>query len=145
MFTHLLPNSDLLLNVQYTEYAESHYLRRFQKNYPGKQWELTDISIKQDLARLRVKNNETQRSAQIDELKNNGDHWLAKYDFKIAGTHVSTKDSGNRCVVYIDNARDILDILLIYHKDDLPKNKKETDFIMDTVKKQYGSIAKLFE
>ena len=140
MFTNLLPQSEQLLTVEYTDYANGHYLKRFKKDYPGRQWELTDVSIREDLARLRMPNNVTQRSKQIDELKHKGDYWLAKYDFKIAGTKVSTKDSGNRCIVLIDNARSKLDILLIYHKDDLPKNQNETQYIESTLQKQYDLL-----
>ena len=84
-----------------------------------------------------MKNNTTQFSQQIDELKYADDKWIAKYDFKIAGTKVSTKDSGNRRVVFIDNKKDYLEILLIYHKDDIPKNKAETRYIMDVIRDIY--------
>ncbi len=126
MFTNLLPVSENLYSVLYSKYAKTHFLKKFQKKYSGKQWEFTEESIKQDLARLRMKNNTTQRGNQIDELKHKDCYWLAKYDFKIAKTMTSTKDSGNRCIVFINNDKDLLEILLIYHKDDIPKNKTET-------------------
>lgn len=138
MFTNLLPESEKLYSVKYSDYAGTHFLKKFEKKYPGIQWEYTDKSIRQDLARLRMKNNTTQKSSQIDELKHKDCYWIAKYDFKIAGTKVSTKDSGNRCIVFINNSKDQLEILLIYHKDDIPKNKKETQYIMDVLKEQYG-------
>lgn len=133
MLTHRLPNNNELFSVIYTDYAKRHYLKDFQKKYKGKQWDYTEKSFMQDLARLRMENNTTQSSMQIDELKYNNDKYLAKYDFKIALTNESTKSSGNRCVLYIDNANSIINILLIYNKNHLPKNKDETKFIMDEI------------
>lgn len=142
MFIHLLNKTDVLLGVKFTPYAEKHFLNKFKKNYPGRQWDYTEQSIKQDLARLRITNNNIQESSQIDELKYKNNKWLAKYDFKIAGTNVSKKASGNRCVIYIDNAKDRIDILLIYNKNDLPKNKGETKYIMDEVTNNFSEIIK---
>lgn len=144
MFTHLLPESDKLFSVQYSDYARNHFLSSFQKKYPGKQWQFTEISIKQDLARLRMKNNTTQKSSQIDELKYKDHYWIAKYDFKIAGSRDSTKAFGDRCILLIDTEKEYIEILIIYHKDDLPKNKKETQYIMDTLRENYDCL-KLFE
>ena len=145
MFTNLLPSSNNLFSVTYSKYAESHYLKSFTKDYKGKQWEKTDLSIKFDLARLRLPNNTTQRSQQVDELKHKGQYWLFKYDFRVAGTNLSTKASGNRCVCFIDNSSNKLEILLIYAKTHLPKNKPETMFIYDVLKDEYPSYFKLFE
>ena len=140
VFTNIIPYSEQLFVVQYADYSKNHYLKRFQKDYPGKQWELTDASIRNDLARLRMPNNTIQQSSQIDELKQEEDYWLAKYEFRIAGTNVSKKASGNRCIVFIDNKTEMVEILLIYNKTDLPKAQQETQYIFDTIKKQYPSI-----
>lgn len=142
MFTHLLPNSNKLFSVKFTSYAEKHYLNSFKKKYKGKIWEFTELSIKEDLSRLRTINNTTQKSNQIDELKYNDNTWLAKYDFKIAGSNQSTKASGNRCILYININEDIIEILLIYNKTDIPKNKKETKYIMDEISKNNNSKLK---
>lgn len=145
MFTNLLPDSDKLFSVFYEEYAKRHYLNKFQKKYKGNIWDYTEDSIKQDLARLRMKNNTTQKSSQIDELKYKNNKWLAKYDFKIAGSKESTKTSGNRCIVYIDNDKDLIKILLIYNKNDLPKNKNETAYIFDELERNYKELMENFK
>lgn len=144
MFTHLLPNSNKLFSVVFAEYAKTHYLNKFIKKYKGKQWDYTEMSIKQDISRLRMVNNTTQSSSQIDELKHKDNYWLVKYDFKIAGTKESTKSSGNRCVLFIDNSIDSIQILLIYNKNDLPKNKKETQYIFSELEDNYSTIYNLF-
>lgn len=145
MFSNLLPVSSILFNVSYKEYAKSHFLKEFEKKYKGKQWEKTESSIFEDLKRLRVKNNTTQQSSQIDELKHKNEYWLFKYDFRIAGSNQSTKSSGNRIVGFIDNTQNKLDILLIYNKNDLPKNKKETQYIEDVLSQNYHEIEELFK
>ncbi|MBR3594664.1 hypothetical protein IKL45_00275 [Candidatus Saccharibacteria bacterium] len=137
MFTHLLPNSDSLLRVTFSDFAKKHFLKSFQKRYKGKQWELTEESIKQDLARLRIGSNTIQETQQIDELYHEGEYWIAKYDFRIAGTKQSTKTSGNRCIIFIDNGKNRCEILLIYSKTDLPANKKETQYINDILEKEF--------
>ena len=145
MFSNLLPVSSILFNVSYKEYAKSHFLKEFEKKYKGKQWEKTESSIFEDLARLRMINNTTQQSSQIDQLKHKDQYWLFKYDFRIAGTNQSTKSSGNRIVGFIDNSENKVEILLIYNKTDLPKNKKETQYIEDTISENYQEILALFK
>ena len=112
-------------------------MKDFEKKYEGKQWDYTLKSIIQDLSRLRMENNTTQLSQQIDELKCIDNEYIAKYDFKIAQTNVSTKSSGNRCIIYINNEKHIIEILMIYNKTHLPKNKDETKYIMDEIKNNF--------
>ena len=142
MFTNLIPSSDKLLQVKYEAFAEGHFLKDFEKKYPGMQWELTNRSIMLDLGRLRMPNNDTQRSSQVDELKHCGAYWLVKYDFRVAKTKESTKTSGNRCIAFIDNEKDSLSILLIYNKNNLPKNQDETVYIFNILKEQYPEYEK---
>ncbi len=125
------------------EFAKNHYLKKFIKNYKGKQWQYTEDSIFQDLSRLGLKNNKTQQLSQIDELVYKDNHWIAKYDFRIAGTTQSTKTSGNRAIIHIDAKRMCIEILLIYNKTDLPKNKNETDYIFQVIEKEYPEIYRL--
>ena len=41
MFTHLLINDNNLFVVTFDDYAKRHYLRRFEKDYKGRQWDIT--------------------------------------------------------------------------------------------------------
>ena len=145
MFSNPIPPSTILFSVNFTTYAESHFLKSFAKAYKGKRWDFTKKSIFEDLSRLRMPNNTTQQSNQIDELKHKGEYWLAKYDFKIAATNISPKASGNRCVILVDNKMNKIEILLIYGKTDLPKNKGETDFIYQTIESQYPKFWSIFD
>lgn len=138
MLTHQLPKNNQLFLVSFTDYSKRHFLKDFKKKYKGKQWDYTEKSILQDLARLRMQNNTTQSSMQIDELKYDDHCYLAKYDFKIALTNESTKSSGNRCILFIDDINNTIQILMIYNKTDLPKNKDETKYIMDEIASNYN-------
>ena len=66
---------------------------------------------------------------QVDELWQKDDFWIFKYDFRVAQTKESTKSSGNRCVVFLDNGNNRILILMIFGKKDLPKNMGEQAFI----------------
>jgi hypothetical protein len=137
MFTHLLPSKNRLLIGSYSEYAKRHFIKRFAKDYPGQQWAVTQEAILEDLTRLDYAANDLQKGQQVDELKHNDSCWLLKYDFRVALTKQSAKASGNRCIAYLDYKCGLLDILLVYGKDDLPKKKPETKFIEDTVKTHF--------
>lgn len=143
MLTHQLPKNNELFSITYTSFSLRHYLKDFKKNYKGKQWDYTEKSIMQDLMRLRMENNTTQFSSQIDELKFNNGEYLAKYDFKIALTNESPKTSGNRCVLYINNQTNIIKVLMIYGKTNHPKNKDETKFIMEQLENNSFGIDSL--
>lgn len=144
MFSNPLPKSNRLFAISYTDYAKSHFRKDFEKRYKGKQWEKTEISFLEDLRRLSMPNNTTQLSSQIDQLKYKNNRWLFKYDFRIAGTKESTKSSGNRIVGLIDNITEKIEILIIYGKTDLPKNKGETAFVEDIVRIRFSDIYNLF-
>ena len=133
MFTHLLPYDDTLFTVQFSEYAKHHYLKRFEKDYKGKQWDVTVESILQDMARIKISSSDMQKTQQVDELWHKDSYWIIKYDFRVAQTRESTKSSGNRCVAFLDNVADKIEILLIYGKGDLPKNTGEQAFVEQTL------------
>ena len=122
MFTHLLLNDDNLFTVRFSDYAKLHYLRRFEKDYKGKQWSITVDSIFQDLSRIKTCDSDMQKTQQVDELWQKDSFWIFKYDFRVAQTKDSTKSSGNRCVAFLDNSANKITILIIFGKGDLPKN-----------------------
>ena len=144
MLSNNLPSSTTLFSVSYREYAKTHFRKEFEKKYKGVQWEATEKSIFEDLRRLRMPNNKTQYSMQVDELKHKDEYWLIKYDFRIAGTKESTKTSGNRLVAVINNRLNKLEILVIYAKTDLPKNMGETAYLSTLISGIYPDVSKLF-
>ena len=133
MFTHPIFNDNNLFIVKFSKYAKRHYLKRFEKTYKGKQWDITVESILQDMMRLKTSSNDLQRTQQVDELWHKNEYWIFKYDFRVAQTKESTKSSGNRCVAFLDNKQNKIIILIIYGKGDLPKNISENAFIKQTL------------
>ncbi len=126
MFTHLLDKEADRFGVCFSAFAEQHFLKSLRKKYKGKIWEITERSIVYDLARIA---NNLQQTQQVDELYSNGEIWWFKYDFAIAKSGKSPKKSGNRCICKLDlKSREIV-ILAIYHKNNLPKNMGETQWI----------------
>jgi len=143
MFTHILFNDNNLFTVKFSDYARNHYLKRFKKDYRGKQWDITVESIFQDLARIKTSDSDLQRTQQVDELWHKDSYWIFKYDFRVAQTKESTKSSGNRCVAFLDNAAHRIEILVIFGKGDLPKNTGEQAFIEQTLIKEYRDYMSL--
>jgi len=136
MFTHRIFNDNSLFTVEFDGYAKRHFLKRFEKEYKGKQWDVTIESIIQDLARIKTSDSDLQKTHQVDELWHKDSYWIFKYDFRVAQTKESTKSSGNRCIAFLDNAANKITILIIYGKGDLPKNIGEQAFIEQTLDKE---------
>jgi len=141
VFTHQLQSSGNLFTVEFSDYSKRFYLKRFEKDYKGRQWDITIESIIQDLARIRT--SDLQKTQQVDELWYKDSFWIFKYDFRVAQTKESTKSSGNRCVAFLDNEANKIEILIIFGKGDLPKNKGEQAFIKQTIEKEFGDYLAL--
>lgn len=132
MFTGPLPDEDDY-RVVFSDYANSHFIKRFSKNYKGKRWLLTQDSIFQELKRVHA----MQQSQQVDELKHGEGCKLFKYDFAVAQSNISPKASGNRCIVFLDTEKHLETVMLLYGKGDLPKKQSETQFVLSTVQNQF--------
>jgi hypothetical protein len=143
MFTHRIFNDNNLFAVKFSDYAKRHYLKRFEKEYRGKQWDITAESILQDMMRIKTNDSDLQKTQQLDELWQKGNYWIFKYDFRVAQTKEATKSSGNRCVAFLNNAANKIIILIIYGKDDLPKNIGEQTFIGHILDKEFRDYMSL--
>lgn len=137
MFTSQLPD-DEDFRIYFSDYANKHFIKRFAKDYKGKRWLVTHDSIYQDLKRIHA----ITRTQQVDELKKGDGCILFKYDFAVAQTNISPKASGNRCAVFLDIQKKRADVLLVFGKGDLPKNKGETQYIFDTVSSEFPEFFK---
>lgn len=135
MFTSRLPNDDDY-RVVFSAYAKRHFIKRFSKDYKGRQWAVTQDSIFQDLKRVHA----LVGTQQVDELKHGEDCILFKYDFAVAQTNVSPKASGNRCLVFLDTVKQVETILLVYGKGDLPKNQQETAHILSVAQHEFSDF-----
>lgn len=140
MFTHLLPDSEDLFLVEFDEYAERHFRRDFRKKYKGVVWDVTEDSIRRDLAHIGNATYDLQRTQQVDELWSNGEVWVFKYDFRVAKTKVSAKAAGNRAVGVLNRKTNRIKIVLIYNKTDLPKKVGETQYIKMVVNEEFPEV-----
>lgn len=61
MFTHLLIKDNNLLKASFSDYAKSHYLKRFEKDYKGLQWSVTVDSVFQDISRIKTHENDLKK------------------------------------------------------------------------------------
>lgn len=138
MFTSPLPDAEDY-RIFFSEYSKRHFIKRFAKDYPGKQWLVTQDSIFQDLKRIHA----LQNTQQVDQLKDGEGCRLVKYDFAVAKTNISPKASGNRCVLFLNTTSHRLDVLLVYAKTDLPKNCSETQYICICMKQKFPELWKL--
>ena len=132
MFTSLLPDTEDY-RIFFSPYAQRHYMKRFEKDYKGRRWAVTKDSIYQDLKRVHA----IQQSQQVKELRSSEGCKLFKYEFSVAQSGVSSKKSGNRCVIFLDETKHRQDILFMYGKGDIPKNMGETQFILKTIQEQF--------
>lgn len=131
---------DIDFNVSFSEYSKKHYQNKFKKKYT-KGWEITEKAIIESLKRVyRLKDTD-----RLDCIKFCDSYGLFKFDFAVAGTQKSPKKSGNRIILFLDNDASEINILLIYHKDDLEKRRSETEAWKYLIKNNFPDIwTKLF-
>lgn len=75
--------------------------------------------------------------ARADLIASVGYSKLVKLDFAIAGTRVSPKASGNRCILYINEETRHVEVLIAYSKNETTKWKQ-------LLKEQYNDVAQIF-
>jgi hypothetical protein len=124
--------------VEVTVFAQSHYIKKFAKNYPGK-WAITEEAI---IDQCKLIDNLLQMS-RADLISYIDNQQVVKLDFSIAGSKVSPRKSGNRCILFVDNSLRHVDVLLVYSKNDV-KSNNETQWWKLVLKKEFSGIAKKF-
>ena len=119
-------------------FTERHYVRNFKKAYKDK-WLTTERAIIAVCERI----DNMLQYKRADIIYSVGHFKLVKLDFAVAGTRMSPKASGNRCIVFADEVLREARILLVYSKNDIsPPN--ETQKWKRIIKDGYGEIASLF-
>jgi hypothetical protein len=133
---------NLSFRVEFSSYSENHFCREFYRKYKGKQWVETKRTIVDTLERAFL----VQQTKLIDVLKysQENDIGIFKYDFKVAGTNVSPKSSGNRAVFSLCNNTGIIKILLVYGKNNCDKKHNETQWIFEQIKTNFPEYKKYF-
>jgi len=118
-------------SVAVTHFAESHYIKSFQKDYK-KAWNVTWKAIHEELKRFDSLLDTTIATVICgdENIK------IAKSEFKIAGTNTSRKTSGNRCIIAVNIKTMSVIVLLVYSKNHLG-NGNETVKWKSIIKSNY--------
>lgn len=131
---------DISFQVEFSDYAESHFCKDFCKKYRGRMWIETKKTIVDTLQRAFL----VQNTSLIDDLKFSQEECVGifKFDFKIAGTPFSPKTSGNRVIFFLDNNMAKIKILLVYGKVNLGKRHSETQWVLEQIKANFPEYRK---
>lgn len=126
---------DLQYKVEFSDYCDRHFCKDFLRKYKPKQWVETKKTITETLERAYA----FQDTNLIDALKFFQEDELGffKLDFRVAGTNVSPKSSGNRAIFSLNNATGKILILLVYAKDHRSKKNSETQWVFEHIKANF--------
>ena len=119
-------------------FAERHYLKNFEKKYK-KAWEMTFRAVCEEFQRFDALL-ETSIAEVIMEKENVR---IVKTEFRIAGSNESRKSSGNRMIMAVHSDSSIVNLLLIYHKNDLGGGR-ETEKWQQMIKQNYPEYRGMF-
>lgn len=119
-------------------FAEQHYAKVFSKKYRGS-W----LTTRNDIDEVCRRIDRMLEYARVDLVASVGSGKLVKLDFAVAGTKMSPKASGNKCILYIDEESRHVDVLLAYSKHEIgPPN--ETAKWKAIIKAQYPDVGRTF-
>lgn len=96
------------------QYAERHFIKSFEKKY-RRAWDITIEALKREFQSFDIllSRSIAEMITETSNIK------ICKVEFKIAGSNQSRHGSGNRCIVAVHKDTNIVNVLLIYHKNDL--------------------------
>lgn len=119
-------------SCSWREFAERHYAKVFSKKYKTS-W----LATRNDIDDVCRRIDRMLDFARADLIASVGYSKLVKLDFAIAGTRVSPKASGNRCILYINEETRHVEVLIAYSKNETTKWKQ-------LLKEQYNDVAQIF-
>ena len=124
--------------VVFEPYAERHFIRTFAKKYQGA-WDRTlkGLILEFSLVDLLFEKNIAETVTDSKDVK------ICKTEFKIAGTDISRKASGNRCIIAVHKEIGVVKVLLVYHHGDLV-GRNETTAWRKIVQENFDEYKHLF-
>jgi hypothetical protein len=125
-------------SVEFDAYTIRHYIKYFRKKYPEK-WPITELAISDTCQRI----DQMLKYSRADLILVSDDNQLVKLDFTIEGSHISPKTSGNRCILYVDTNAKLVQVLLVYSKNEI-SGPNETQKWKKKKKNEYKDIARIF-
>lgn len=130
-----IQNMSIRYVVKIEKFAENHYIKRFSKKYKNF-WDITIKGVMLELERF----DEFVKTDHIDSISCCGNIVVLKADFRVAGTKLSRRASGNRYIISLDNDKNEIKILLVYHKNDIG-DKNETATWKKIIKDNYNGYS----
>lgn len=122
-------------NASFSSYSVRHYEKSFAKKYKTN-WIRTKKAITETALRIDM----MLQYQRADLIKVEGDLKLVKLDFAVAGTKIGPKSSGNRAILVVNERLHCVDILMLYHKNDVVGNN-ETVWWMSVVRDNFPEYA----
>jgi nitrate reductase NapAB chaperone NapD len=124
--------------VKIEHYVERHFIKSFSKKY-GRAWVITIETLIREFQSFDILLEKTiaEKIVELDNIK------ICKVEFKIAGSNESRHGSGNRCIVAVDKNSNVVNVLLVYHKNDLGDGN-ETIKWKNIIKENYLEYKNLF-
>jgi hypothetical protein len=120
------------------EYAKGHFIKPFKKKYKWV-WSETFEYIIFMCWRVEL----FLKSKKINKIHICDNWYIAKWEFSVAWSRISTKTSWNRYIIFVDEINNVISILLVYSKNNISWNN-ETTWWENEIKKNYKEIYKLF-
>jgi len=124
-------------SVNIEKYAERHFIKKFEKKY-HRAWDITIDTLIREFQSFDILIDKSIAEAITETPKIK----ICKVEFKIAGTNQSRHGSGNRCIVVIYKDISLVNVLLVYHKNDLGGGN-ETAKWKQIVKNNYSDCREL--
>lgn len=100
--------------VQIEPFADRHFIKSFEKKHRGA-WQATWKGLVEEWKRFDA----LLESSIAETITNSEGIRICKTEFRVAGTHVSRKASGNRCILAVHSATATVHVLLVYSKTDI--------------------------
>ncbi|MEK7482609.1 MAG: hypothetical protein AAB620_02355 [Patescibacteria group bacterium] len=120
------------------KYAERHFISKFKKKYKGA-WDITWNAICEEFKRIDTLIGETNIAETITDQ---GGAKICKTEFRVHGTQESRRALGNRCIIAVHKNTCVVNILVVYHKNDL-SGSNETANWKNLVKENYPEYSKI--
>jgi len=124
--------------VIFKPFTERHFIRTFAKKYKGA-WDFTLRSIIEEFEKIEIL---FLRNIAEEITDKNANIVICKTEFKISGTEESRHGSGNRCIVAIHKDVGKVQVLLVYHKNDLGGGS-ETGNWKNLIKENYPEYSNI--
>lgn len=119
------------------KYAERHFISKFKKKYK-RAWDVTWDGMHEEFKRTDALIGETNI---VETITDQGGIKICKTEFRIHGTQESRHSSGNRCIVAVHRNTYVVNVLVVYHKNDLGSTN-ETSAWKNLIRENYSEYSK---